>query len=267
MKIHKCFVNRETWEVVNPQTVEERQAQAREMAQMKAEAERARQKAKARRQQAAEKELARYKAYIETQQKAWEIAAETHTRKLFNRETGRVEEIPDQKSGAAMHGAFLDALSRGVRSIDISAPIITRGKINIELVNKAESYLGLETDPIPFKIKESLVETDDPPFPVSNKTKVYRAFHNNGEYRFYALEGNTLYLAVNSKGEPVKGGEGYKAQQARLELEAKAAAEEKANAAKLEAERAELERQEKQLEQLKKLPAGQFEKLMQLLSK
>lgn len=265
MKIHNCFVNRGTLEVVKPQTVEELAAKAREEQQQRAERERQAQERKATRQKAIAAELKRHNTYTHAQAVAWEKASAASVRKLFNVESGKVENIAQQKSGRAMQDAFLEALKRGAKSVEVPPAIIQRGKINLELVNRAPHFMGLETETIPWRVDEVLKDAGDPPFPVPKGATIYQAAHVSGGVRFWTLEGNTLYLAVNSKGEPVKGGEGYKAQQARLELEAKAAAEEKANAAKLEAERAELERQEKQLEALKKLPKASFEKLLSML--
>ena len=253
------------WEILKAQTIEEKAAQDREQARLKEERERLAQERKATRQKAIAAELKRHNAYTHAQADAWEKASAASVRKLFNVESGKVENIAQQKNGRAMQDAFLEALKRGAKSIEVPPAIIQCGKINLELVNRAPHFMGLETETIPWRVDKVLIEANDPPFPIPKGATIYQAAHVSGGVRFWTLEGNTLYLAVNSKGEPVKGGEGHKAQQARLELEAKAAAEEKANAAKLEAERAELERQEKQLEALKKLPKASFEKLLSML--
>lgn len=265
MKTHTCFVNRQTMEVLKPQTAAERAAKAREEQQQRAEREHQEQERRAARLKKIESELKRHYEYKEAQDLAWDVAGADNYRMAFNVVSGKVQSMRKPKDMWVMHKAFLESVKRGAQEIHVPPAIMNRGKINLDLVNPAPHFLGLETETIPWRVDEVLTVAGDPPFPVPKGATIYQAAHVSGGFRYWKLEGNTLYLAVNDKGEPVKGGEGYKSQQARLKHEAKAAAEEKANAAKLEAKRAELERQEKQLEALKKLPKASFEKLLSML--
>lgn len=218
-----------------------------------------------------EAEKNRHKAYTDAARAAWEKAAKASGREIFNADSGKVERLPELRSAEEMHSDFLNAIQSGAEIIPVPAAIIKGGKLNLDLVNKPEHYAGFAFDTRAWNVINTVKIADDPCFDVPQGIAIYAA-QVAGDYavsgRYWALQGDALYIVADKDGQPLKWDhttEGYKAKQARLKAEAEAAEAERKRLAAIEAERVEAERQEKQLDTLKKLPADKFKKLLQFL--
>lgn len=236
--------------------------------------EREQQRAEEKKQQQAfiEAEKKRHKAYTDAARAAWEKAAKASSRELFNADSGKVERLPELRSADKMHSDFLDAFKNGAEIIPVPDAIIKGGKLNLDFINEPEHYAGLSFDTRAWNVVNTVKIADDPCFEIPKGVTIYASNVTGGSYditgRYWMLQGNALYMAMDKDGQPVKWNyktEGYKAKQARLKAEAEAAEAERKRLAALEAERLEAERQEKQLETLKQLPAEKFRKLLNLL--